>query len=228
MTCRTGSTGLVFQRTMSSASANAGEDNHVFVVDDDRSVRRALGRLLKSAGYCVESFESAEQFLESGYIGHAGCVIVDLQMPGISGLELQHRLIEEMVDMPVVFLTGHGDIPTSVQAMKDGAIDFLTKPVEADRLFEVVPAALRLGAERRVRTSEIESIRERATMLTPRETEVMHLVASGRLNKQIAFELGTSEKTIKVHRARVMEKMRVSSVAELVRLVDRLAGSSQT
>ncbi len=211
---------------MTSASTNAGEDNHVFVVDDDRSVRRALGRLLSSAGYHVESFESAEQFLESGFIGHAGCVIVDLQMPGISGLELQRRLVDEMVDMPVVFLTGHGDIPSSVQAMKDGAIDFLTKPVEADRLFEVVPQALRAGAERRVRTAEIESIRERAALLTARETEVMHLVASGRLNKQIAYELGTSEKTIKVHRARVMEKMHVSSVAELVRLVDRLTASS--
>ena len=188
-------------------------------------MRRALGRLLTSAGYCVETFESAEQFLESGFIGHAGCIIVDIEMPGINGLELQHRLLEEMVDMPVVFLTGHGDIPMSVRAMKDGAIDFLTKPVEADRLFEVVPEALRAGAERRVRTAEIESLRERAALLTPRETEVMHLVASGRLNKQIAFELGTSEKTIKVHRARVMEKMRVSSVAELVRLVDRLASS---
>lgn len=210
---------------MTSARVSAGEDNHVFVVDDDRSVRRALGRLLTSAGYCVESFESAEQFLESGFIGHAGCIIIDIEMPGINGLELQHRLVEEMIDMPVVFLTGHGDIPMSVQAMKDGAIDFLTKPVEADRLFEVVPEALRAGAERRVRTAEIESLRERAAHLTPRETEVMHLVASGRLNKQIAFELGTSEKTIKVHRARVMEKMRVSSVAELVRIVDRLTSS---
>lgn len=210
---------------MSSAEPNPENQSYVFVVDDDRSVRRALGRLLSTSGYRVEVFESAEQFLESGYIGHAGCLIVDLQMPGLSGLDLQQRLADEMVDMPIIFLTGHGDIPTSVRAIKDGAIDFLTKPVEAARLFEVVPQALQAGAARRSQSAAIESIRERVALLTARETEVMHLVATGMLNKQIGYELGTSEKTIKVHRARVMEKLRVSSVAELVRLVDRLGAS---
>lgn len=210
---------------MITAEAKAGDAEYVFVVDDDRSVRRALGRLLSTGGYRVETFDSAEQFLESGYIGHSGCLIVDFQMPGLNGLELQQRLADEMVDMPIIFLSGHGDIPTSVRAMKDGAVDFLTKPVEADRLFEIVPEALRAGAARRRLTAEVESVRERASHLTARETQVMKLVATGMLNKQIAFDLGTSEKTVKVHRARVMEKMRVSSVAELVRLVDRLAAS---
>jgi len=210
---------------MTTSAAKAGEDTYVFVVDDDSSLRRALGRLLSSAGYRVEAFESAEQFLDSGFQRYPGCLIVDVQLPGLDGLEFQRRLTGEMVDLPIVFLTGHGDIPTSVRAMKDGAIDFLTKPVEAGQLFEVLPRALRAGAERRVRTARIESILERAARLTARETEVMKLVATGLLNKQIAFDLGTSEKTVKVHRARVMEKMQVSSVAELVRVVDQLAAS---
>ena len=207
---------------MTSARVSAGEDNHVFVVDDDRSVRRALGRLLTSAGYCVESFESAEQFLESGFIGHAGCIIVDIEMPGINGLELQHRLVEEMVDMPVVFLTGHGDIPMSVRAMRAGAVDFLTKPVKRTDLLRAVNAAMAAARSRHDAVEATSAQRARVAKLTPREREVMLHVIAGKLNKVIAADLGTTEHTIKVHRGRVMDKLEVSSVAELVHLARSL------
>ena len=210
---------------MVTSAARPDEIAHVFVIDDDRSVRKALSRLLGSEHFVVETFESAEQFLESGRIGHAGCLVVDIQMPGLNGLDLQRRLADEMVDMPIVFLTGHGDIPMSVRAIKDGAVDFLTKPVEDTQLLAVIEQAIRTGAEMRERAVEIQQLRERAELLTPREREVMGLVVTGMLNKQIAFDLGTSEKTIKVHRARVMEKMQVSSVAALVRLYDRLTST---
>jgi FixJ family two-component response regulator len=195
----------------------------VFVVDDEPSIRKALTRLLTVEGFRVETFESAEHYLESSSAGLAECLVVDLQMPGMSGLELQERLAAEMIDVPIVFLTGHGDIPTGVRAMKEGAIDFLTKPVDDVDLLAAVKRATQVGADAHARAEELRSIRERADTLTPREREVMALVATGMLNKQIAYDLGTSEKTIKVHRARVMEKMRASSVAALVRLVDRLA-----
>ena len=210
---------------MTTGQVRADGAPYVFVIDDDHSVRKALRRLLVSEGYQVETFDSAEQFLESGRIGHAGCLVVDIQMPGLNGLDLQRRLADEMVDMPIVFLTGHGDIPMSVRAIKDGAVDFLTKPVEDTQLIAVIEQAIRTGAEMRERAVEIQHIREREVLLTPREREVMGLVVTGMLNKQIAYDLGTSEKTVKVHRARVMEKMQVSSVAALVRLVDRLANA---
>ena len=200
----------------------------VVVVDDEHSVRRALVRLLSAEGFCVEAFESAELLLESGMVGRADCLVVDLQLPGLTGLELQERLASEMIDVPIVFLTGHGDVHTGVRAMKVGAIDFLTKPVEDTDLLAAIRLATHVSADAHARADEMRSIRERAETLTPREREVMGLVATGMLNKQIAYDLGTSEKTIKVHRARVMEKMQVSSVAALVRLVDRLADNERT
>jgi FixJ family two-component response regulator len=200
----------------------------VFVIDDEPSVRKALSRLLTSGGFRVEVFESAERFLESGKAGLAECLLVDIQLPGLNGLELQERLAAEMIDVPIVFLTGHGDIPMGVRAIKEGAIDFLTKPVEDTALFAAVRLATEVGATAHAKAEELRNIRERADALTPREREVMELVATGMLNKQIAYDLGTSEKTIKVHRARVMEKMRVTSVAALVRLVDRLAEADRS
>jgi FixJ family two-component response regulator len=203
-------------------------DPFVFVVDDDRSVRRALARLLAAESFRVETFESAEHFLESGKAGLAECLVVDLLMPGLTGLELQELLASEAIDVPIVFLTGHGDVPTGVRAMKGGAIDFLTKPVNDTELLAAVRRAVEVGMQVHARAAELETIRELEATLTPREREVMALVATGMLNKQIAYELGTSEKTIKVHRARVMEKMHASSVAALVRLVDRLAESERS
>jgi FixJ family two-component response regulator len=198
------------------------------LIDDDPSVRRAIARLLTAELFQIETFESAEQFLESGKAGIAECLVVDLMMPGMNGLELYEQLAAESIDTPVVFLTGHGDIPTGVRAMKEGAIDFLTKPVDDTDLLAAVRRGVAIGASASARAAELQEIREREQTLTPREREVMALVATGMLNKQIAYDLGTSEKTIKVHRARVMEKMRVSSVAALVRLVDRLAESARS
>jgi len=206
----------------------AESDPAVFVIDDELTVRRALSRLLTVEGFRVETFESAEHFLESGNAGLAECLIVDIMMPGLNGLELQERLAAEMIDAPIVFLTGHGDIPTGVRAMKEGAIDFLTKPVDDTELLAAVRLATQVSADAHARAEELRSIRERADTLTPREREVMGLVATGMLNKQIAYDLGTSEKTIKVHRARVMEKMHVQSVAALVRLVDRLGEAERS
>lgn len=196
---------------------------YVFVIDDELTIRKALRRLLTAEGFRVETFESGEELLESGKVGLAGCLIVDLQMPGMSGVELQEKLAAEMISVPIVYLTGHGDIPTGVQAMKHGAIDFLTKPVDDTDLFAAVRLATQVGADAHAKAEELRCIRERAETLTPREREVMKFVATGMLNKQIAFEHGTSEKTIKVHRARVMSKMGASSVAQLVRQVDQLA-----
>jgi RNA polymerase sigma factor (sigma-70 family) len=203
-------------------------DPVIFVVDDDYSVRRALQRLLMAEGFRVEAFESAEQFLDSGKVGRSACLVVDIEMPGLNGLELQELLASEMIETPIIFLTGHGDIPKTVRAMRVGAIDFLTKPVDDTKLLDTIRQATAVGAEAQVRTEELRSIRERAETLTPREREVMELVVTGMLNKQIAYDLGTSEKTIKVHRARVMEKMHASSVAELVRLADRLVEAERS
>jgi FixJ family two-component response regulator len=200
----------------------------VFLVDDDPSVRRAIARLLTAEQFQVETFESAELLLESGWVGIAACLVVDLMMPGMNGLELHERLAAESIDAPVVFLTGHGDVPTGVRAMKEGAVDFLTKPVDDTELLAAIRRGVEIGASASAKAAEVKEIRDREQSLTPREREVMGLVTLGMLNKQIAYELGTSEKTIKVHRARVMEKMRVSSVAALVRLVDRLAESARS
>jgi len=194
----------------------------VFVVDDDPSVRRSLTRLIGAAGHAVEAFASAREFLAREPHPGSCCLVLDVRMPGLTGLDLQDALASAGRRMSIVFVTGHGNISMSVKAMKGGAVDFLTKPVDDKDLLAAIERCVArdvqdLGAEARV-----AEIQERVKALTPRETEVFARVVTGMLNKHIAFELGISEKTVKVHRARVMEKMRAGSVAELVRLADRV------
>lgn len=200
----------------------------VFLVDDDASVRRAVARLLRSARYQVETFGSAAEFLGADrWPAAPACVVIDLRMPAMDGLDLQAELRVRELPLPVVFLTGHGDVPSSVSAMKAGAVDFLAKPVMDDDLLRAVETALAQDTRERQRREELRALRARAESLTPRERQVMELVAEGLLNKQIAARLGTAEKTVKVHRGRVMEKMRFVSVADLVRAVERLGGMSR-
>jgi FixJ family two-component response regulator len=195
-----------------------GAAQTVFIVDDAPEVRKSLSRLVAAAGYQVRAFESAEEFL-AGYDGEAeGCLLLDIFMPGLNGIELQHELRGFPHALPIVFLTGVGDIQTSVGAMKEGAVDFLTKPIDSARLFAAVEEALRRDEEQRQHVAIRRVIRQRLDTLTPREREVMTHVIRGRLNKQIAAEMGAGEKTIKVHRARMMSKMGARSVAELVPL----------
>ena len=190
----------------------------VHVVDDDASFRKSLLRLLKAHGLAAQAYDSAPEFLKSGLASCAGCIVLDVRMPRLSGLDLQEELAKADCAMPVVFLTGHGDIPMSVQAMKKGAVDFLTKPVDEESLLEAVRNALSRNEKHLRERAEIEAVRVRVRTLTEREFEVMRHVIAGELNKKIGERLGVVEKTIKVHRARVMEKMGVPSVAELVRL----------
>ena len=195
---------------------------HVFVVDDDEAVCRALRRLLALQGYTVYTFRNAESFL-ARHDPHAwGCIILDVAMPGQSGLALQEALEQRGNSMPIIFLTGRADVPMCAQAMKRGAFDFLTKPVNDEVLFDTVARALQRDAELVRERAQREAARSRLATLTTREREVLAHVVAGRLNKQIAADLGTAEKTIKVHRARGMEKMHVRSVAELVRLMERV------
>jgi FixJ family two-component response regulator len=205
------------------SSATLPATPEVFLVDDDPSVRRALARLIKSAGHQVQTFVSAREFLQTGAGGQeAACLVLDVRMPGLTGIELQRELQTLNRNVPIVFMTGHGNIPMSVQAMKAGAVDFLPKPVKDTDLLRAIEQALARAARDRAKRSELEDVQERLENLTPREREVMGLVVRGLLNKQIAFELGTVEKTIKVHRARVMEKMQVESLADLVRLAEKV------
>jgi FixJ family two-component response regulator len=191
----------------------------VYIVDDDPEVRRALARLLRAAGYATRSFGSASEFLVSGEGKmSAGCIILDLAMPGINGLELQECLGPAGCHRPIIFLTGNGDISKTVRAMKAGAVNFLTKPVDDRELLQAVDEALRVDAAERAAWSTRHSVSERLSTLTPRERQVFEHVIAGRLNKQIAAELGTVEKTVKVHRARVMHKMNAGSIVELVHL----------
>lgn len=194
----------------------------VFVVDDDPSVRMALARLIGAAGHTVETFGSAREFLDKHCHMEAGCLVLDLRMPDLDGLELLDILRNAGSVMPVVFMTGFGDIPTSVRAMKAGAVDFLPKPVADEALLQAIGAALEADGRARHARSGQEDVRRRFEGLTPREREVFRLVVAGRLNKQVARELGVAEKTVKVHRARVMEKMGVRRVAQLVQLAVRL------
>ncbi|HEY0938631.1 MAG TPA: response regulator [Steroidobacter sp.] len=191
----------------------------VFIVDDDADVRRALARLLSAARYNTRSFGSAVEFLEHHDPSVPGCLLLDLAMPDRSGLEVQSALAEEDCHRPIVFLSGHGSIAESVVAMRAGAINFLTKPVDNEELLAALEEALRLDEEQRRATSLKEIVQERIATLTPREREVLAHVVEGRMNKQIAGDLGTVLKTIKVHRARVMHKMRVRSLAQLVKLI---------
>jgi FixJ family two-component response regulator len=199
----------------------------VFIVDDAREVRSGLSRLLGASGYQVRAFDSAQSFLKDHDVEAPGCLLLDVCMPGLNGLELQRSLTRSGFVRPIVFLTGMGDIQTSVHAMKEGAVDFLTKPVDEVRLFEAVDQALRRDAEQRLERSIRNTIQQRLEILTPRELQVMGQVIRGRLNKQIAADLGTGEKTVKVHRARVMSKMMARSVAELVQLGARVGVSIQ-
>jgi FixJ family two-component response regulator len=199
----------------------------VFIVDDDSGVTRALSRLLKSRGYETQSFTSSREFLEQHDAARPGCAVLDLSMPDLDGLELQQALTREgAVPRPIIFLTGHGDIPTSVQAIKAGAVDFLTKPVRDSALLGAIAQAEKLDARSRIAHAELSAIRKRLSSLTPREREVLGHVVAGRLNKQIAGDLGVVEKTIKVHRARMMRKMNVRTVADLARLAEKAGVAS--
>lgn len=196
----------------------------IYIVDDDLGMRKALGRLCQAAGWRVHLFASAREFLDHGAPESPACLLLDVSMPGLSGLDLQTELAARHFQIPIVFLTGHGDIPTSVKAIKAGAVDFLTKPFQERSVVAVVTEALRKDAQQASDKTERESVRRRLDTLTPREREVFDLVIKGLLNKQIAMELGTSEQTIKVHRGRVMEKMEVQSVAELVQAAVKAGG----
>jgi FixJ family two-component response regulator len=190
----------------------------VFVVDDDASVRKSLSRVITSAGYSVDVFASAQEFLACSPSTGPCCLVLDVRMPGVTGLDLQKTLAGAVHRIPVVFVTGHGDISMSVSALKGGAVDFLTKPFDKKALLDAIARALAKDTRDLATEARIGDIRQRANLLTPRESQVFALVVTGMLNKQIACELGIGEKTVKVHRARVMEKMRAGSVAELVRL----------
>ncbi|MBV8510841.1 MAG: response regulator transcription factor [Xanthobacteraceae bacterium] len=194
----------------------------VHIVDDDAPFRTAVRRVLDASGYRVALYDSAEQLLAKLPAGEPGCILLDVRMPGLSGPQLQERLAELGNRVPIVFLTGHGDIPMSVQAIKAGAEDFLTKPVAREKLVAAVERALTRDAQQRAHDSELDGLRARVSRLTPRESEVFALVVRGKLNKQIAGELGTAERTVKAHRQKVMEKCEAQSLAELVRMAERL------
>jgi FixJ family two-component response regulator len=194
----------------------------IHVVDDDASFRRAMGRMLQASGYQVALYESGDKLLENPLDDAPGCILLDLRMSGLSGLELQNRLLNLGHLLPIIFLTGHGDIPASVQAIKAGAEDFLTKPVPKQTLLAAVERALTRGAKWREQHDQQASLRMLVTSLTPREHQVFELVVRGRLNKQIAHELGTSVRTIKAHRHAIMEKLKIRSVAEAVSIAERL------
>lgn len=194
----------------------------VFVVDDDASVRKSLERLIKSVGINVQTFASAQEFLRCDRPDVPSCLVLDVRMPGMSGIALQEQLTVADHTIPIIFITGHGDIPMSVRAMKKGAVDFLTKPFNDNELLEAIHKAIGLNSSARQQKSEILKIQKRVDSLTPREREVFVLVVTGMLNKQIAYNLNISEKTVKVHRARVMQKMRTKSLAQLVRLAEKV------
>jgi FixJ family two-component response regulator len=201
-------------------------DSVAFVVDDDASMRQAIGSLIRSVGLRVETFETAQEFLQSKHLDTLGCVVLDVRLPDLSGLDLQHELIARGVNLPIIFITGHGDIPMSVRAMKAGALEFLTKPFGDQDLLDAIQKALERDRAARQQRREIAELRERFDALTSREREVIRLVVAGLLNKQIADELGTSEITIKIHRGQVLKKMGAGSPAELVRMTEKLGMSA--
>jgi len=194
----------------------------VFVVDDDVAMRRSLENLIRSVGLRVEAFASAQEFLSSKREDVPGCLVLDVRLPGLSGLDLQKRLAEVDIEIPIIFITGHGDIPMTVQAMKAGAVEFLAKPFRDQDLLDAIQQALERDSKAREQRAEVEVLRSRFELLTPREREVMPLLVAGLLNKQIAVELGSSETTVKIHKHHVMEKMRAGSLAELVTIAARI------
>ena len=204
-----------------------GNSPIVFVVDDDLSVREALSSLIRSVGLRCATFESADEFLASSQHDGPTCLVLDVQLPGKSGLDLTSELREAGVEMPIVFITGHGTIPMSVRAMKAGAVEFLTKPFSEPELLAAIDQALARDRSQRSERAEQDALLERYGRLTPREREVFSLVAAGRLNKEIAATLGTAEQTVKQHRGRVMEKLGLRSIADLVRLAERIAPPTQ-
>ena len=194
------------------------DQNTVFVVDDDQAMRSSLKWLIESVGMSVETYDSADAFIRNYYPGRAGCLLLDVRMPGMSGLELQEHFLEHQIKIPIIIITGHGDVPMAVRAMKAGAVDFIEKPFNDELLLESIRNALQLDFEQRNMQTERAEIATRLAHLTPREHEVMDMVTDGRSNKEIAVTLGVSAKTVEAHRARVMEKMKADSLADLVKM----------
>ena len=194
----------------------------IFIVDDDPSVRESTELMLKSVGFNVKTFVSAQDFLKANLQEDLGCLILDVRMPGISGLDLQEKLVSAKTPLPVIFITGHGTVPMSVRAMKAGAVDFLQKPFEEQDLLDAINRAITRQRERKSKKDEADEFQQRLKALTPREYEVFSLLVTGMANKEIAHKLGTSERTVKAHRAQIMEKMNAGSLADLIRFAEKL------
>ena len=204
------------------SAVGGGGEATVFVVDDDESVRTSTERLVRSMGYAVRTFASAKEFLDHAAVQGPGCLVLDVRLPGADGLDLQAELVRTGLQIPIIFMTGHGSIPLTVRAMKAGAVEFLTKPARPGDLQEAIRVAIERDRSAHAARQEVDAVRERYQRLTPREREVLARVVAGQLNKQIAFDLATSERTVKFHRAHMMEKMAAGSVAELVQMVGPL------